>query len=336
MNNKNINEKYLIKKIKYQDIIKTIWNIWRKIFPTYGEYFARYGSMSTLFATKSTHNPRIQTMGILLILLVATLTHSILISKVNSQSPTHSVFVEIFTSTWCEPCQEEQLLIKNMFTNDTHIAHFLVYHLQDIWSTTYSVDRANQLDFHFVPSHAYDGGYFRTSGSIINVSEIESLTFRQVHLIELTVTKAINGTLLTTQISVAERNGYSFSGDIAAYVVEDKIFHNGTQWNSIYRDQIFRQGIFLKPNSYQVLSGNWSIPENSIPENIEIIAVAFDKTSTGKYGLQAVQSACSKDSELAIPEFGNLLPIILASTILITLLAMKRTNFRKSRIDLNT
>ncbi|MCK5626937.1 hypothetical protein KAI23_03095, partial [Candidatus Bathyarchaeota archaeon] len=235
----------------------------------------------------------------------------------------------------CEPCQTEQIQIKNTFTHDSHIAHFLVYHIQDVWSTTASVDRANQLDFHFVPSHAYDGGYSRTSGSIINSSEIELLTSKSVHLIELTVIKTINGSLLTTQISVAERNGYSFSGDVAVYVVEDKIFQNGTQWNSIYRDQIFRQGIFLKPNSYEVLSGNWSIPEQSIPENIEIIAVAFDKTSTGKYGPYAVQSACSKDSELAIPEFGTLLPIIAASTILITFLTLKRSNLRKNWIDPN-
>ena len=288
--------------------------------------------MSTLFPAKTFYNLRIQILGILLILLISTLTYSTLISKVNSQSPTHSVFVEIFTSTWCEPCQTEQIQIKNTFTNDSHIAHFLVYHLQDVWSTTASVDRANQLDFHFVPSHAYDGGYSRTSGSIINSSEIELLTSKSVHLIELTVIKTINGSLLTTQISVAERNGYSFSGDVAVYVVEDKIFQNGTQWNSIYRDQIFRQGIFLKPNSYEVLSGNWSIPEQSIPENIEIIAVAFDKTSTGKYGPYAVQSACSKDSELAIPEFGTLLPIIAASTILITFLTLKRSNLRKNWI----
>ena len=292
--------------------------------------------MSTLFDIKSSRNPRIQTVGILMVLLVATLSHSTLISNVNSQSPTHSLFVEIFTSTWCEPCQTEQLLIQNMFTNNTHIAHFIVYHLQDVWSTTDSVDRADQLDFHFVPSHAYDGGYSRTSGSIINTSEIESLTFRKVHLVELTVTKAINGNLLTTQISVAERNGYSFSGDVAVYVVENKIFYNGTQWNSIYRDQIFRQGVFLKPNSYQVLSGNWSIPENSIQENIEIIAVAFDKTTTGQYGPYAVQSACSKDSELAIPEFPTMIPIILAFTILITFLALKRTNFRKDSVYLCT
>ena len=291
--------------------------------------------MSTLFPAKTFYNLRIQILGILLILLISTLTYSTLISKVNSQSPTHSVFVEIFTSTWCEPCQTEQIQITNTFTNDSHIAHFLVYHLQDVWSTTASVDRANQLDFHFVPSHAYDGGYSRTSGSIINSSEIELLTSKSVHLIELTVIKTINGSLLTTQISVAERNGYSFSGDVAVYVVEDKIFQNGTQWNSIYRDQIFRQGIFLKPNSYEVLSGNWSIPEQSIPENIEIIAVAFDKTSTGKYGPYAVQSACSKDSELAIPEFGTLLPIIAASTILITFLTLKRSNLRKNWIDPN-
>jgi len=302
---------------------------------THGEDFVRYGSLSTLFSVKSSYNLKMQLVVILLVLLISTLTYSTLISKGNSQSPTHSVFVEIFTSTWCDPCQTEQLIIKNTFTNDTHIAHFLVYHLQDVWSTTDSVDRATQLDFNFVPSHAYDGGYSRTSGSIINSSEIESLTFRSVHLIELTVTKAINGSLLTTQISIAERNGYSFSGDVAVYVVEDKIFYNGTEWNSIYRDQIFRQGIFLKPNSYEVLSGNWSIPVDSIPENIEIIAVAFDKSSTGKYGPYAVQSACSKDSELAIPEFGTLLPIITASTILITSLALKRINLRKNGIDPN-
>ena len=278
----------------------------------------------------------LQVIGIILVLLTISLTNSTLILKVNSQSPTHSVFVEIFTSTWCEPCQVEQSLIQNTFTNNSHMAHFVVYHLQDVWSTIDSVDRADQLDFHFVPSHAYDGGYSRISGSIINTAEIESLTFRQVHLIELTVTNAINENLLTTQISVAERNGYSFSGDIVAYVVEDKIFYNGTQWNSVYRDQIFRQGVFLKPNSYQVLSGNWSIPENIKTENIEIIAVAFDKSSTGKYGPYAVQSACSKDSELAIPEFGNLLQTIAVSTILITFLALKRINFRKDSIDRDT
>ena len=292
--------------------------------------------MSTLFTIKSSQISRIQIIGIILVLLTISLTNSTLILKVNSQSPTHSVFVEIFTSTWCEPCQVEQSLIQNTFTNNSHMAHFVVYHLQDVWSTIDSVDRADQLDFHFVPSHAYDGGYSRISGSIINTAEIESLTFRQVHLIELTVTNAINENLLTTQISVAERNGYSFSGDIVAYVVEDKIFYNGTQWNSVYRDQIFRQGVFLKPNSYQVLSGNWSIPENIKTENIEIIAVAFDKSSTGKYGPYAVQSACSKDSELAIPEFGNLLQTIAVSTILITFLALKRINFRKDSIDRDT
>lgn len=246
------------------------------------------------------------------------LTQALWIVPANSETSTHSVFVEVFASTWCEPCSREQILIQGLFGNRSHLAHFVVFHLQDIWSTTDAVNRATELNFNFVPSHTLDGGYTRTSGAIVDAYEIETVSLRSVHLIELTVTKAINGNLLSSQVAVAERNGYLFNGEVAIYVVENGIYLNRTEWNSVYRGQVTRQGVLLKPNSYQVVSGNWSIPIGVKADNLEVIAVVFDKGTMGKYGPYVVQSACSKDRSLAIPEFDRWLPLLVASTLLVS------------------
>lgn len=266
-------------------------------------------------------------------LLMLTLMQTFFITHVNSQTPTHSVFVEIFSSTWAEPCRKEQSIIQQLTENSSHIAHFVVYHLQDVWSTTDGVERATELNIRFVPSHAYDGGFSRSSGSIINASEIELQASRNVHLIGLTVTKVINGNLLSSQVFVAERNGYSFRGQVIAYVIENDMTYNGTSWDSVYRDQIFEQGIFLKPNSYEVISGNWSIPNHVKANDIEIIVVVFDKTTTGQYDPYAIQSASSQDRELTISEFNNWIPLLITSTILITLLMSKRIKVRQDLIS---
>gem|GEM_PF-1430877 len=262
--------------------------------------------------------------AVLTVLSILVLIQTFSIPSVESQKSTHSVFIEIFSSTWCEPCSREQSVIQRLSGNESHMVHFVVFHLQDIWSTTYSVERATELDFTFVPSHAYDGGYARISGAIVEQSGIESVASRNVHLVELTVSSSTNGSVLNAQVAVAERNGYSFSGEVAAYVVENGINIDGVQWNSVYKGQLFRQGVFLKPNSYIVLSGNWSISHDSKPDNLQVVAVAFDKSTVGRYGPYAVQSACDKDSSVVIPEFGGWLPLLVTSTIFITAFMFRR------------
>jgi thiol-disulfide isomerase/thioredoxin len=265
----------------------------------------------------------------LFILLVLILAQTFWISSVKSQVSTHSVFVEIFTGTWCEPCRQEQQIIQRLSTNSSYISHFIVFHLQDNWTTTDAVERATELGFNFVPSHVYDGGFTRTSGAIINGSEIASVASRSVHLVELTVTKVINGNVLNAQVAVAERNGYPFNGEVVAYVVENGITIDGIQWNCIYKARVIRQGVFLKPNSYQVISGNWSIPLGSKTANLAVIAAAFDKNSMGKYGPYAIQSASDADSNLAIPEFDGRLSVLVASMLLITTMILRRVHFRR-------
>ena len=253
-------------------------------------------------------------------ILLLALTLALWIAPVNSQTSTHSVFVEVFASTWCEPSSREQVLIQELSGNKSHTAHFVVFHLQDAWSTTDAVNRATEFDFNFVPSHALDGGYTRTSGAIVDTSEIDAASFRSIHLIELTVTKAINGNVLSSQVAVAERNGYLFNGEVAIYIVENGIYLNGSEWNFVYRGQAARQGILLKPNSYQVVSGNWSIPVGVKAGNLEVIAVVFDKGTLGKYGPYAVQSACSKDSVLAIPEFDHWMLLVVLTLLVLSLI----------------
>ncbi|MBS7623033.1 hypothetical protein KEJ39_05085 [Candidatus Bathyarchaeota archaeon] len=260
---------------------------------------------------------------LLSVMLVSTVTLTLWIPLGSSQTPTHSVFVEVFASSWCEPCSREEIMIRELCENKTHLAHFVVFHLQDSWSTTDAVNRATELGFNFVPSHALDGGYSRTSGDIIDTAEIESTSLRNVHLIELTVTKTIEGNILKSQVAVAERNGYPFDGEVAVYVVENNVYLGGNRWSYVYRGQAARQSLLLKPNTYQVVSGGWSIPIGVSAENLEVIAVAFDKSTVGKYGPYAVQSACSKDSSLAIPEFDRRLTLLAASTLLVGILALR-------------
>jgi hypothetical protein len=149
--------------------------------------------------------------------------------------------------------------------------------------------------------------------------EVQSTASRSVHLIELTVTKAVNGNVLYVQVSITERNGYPFSGEVVAYVTENKINVNGTEWNSAYRGRVISQGVYLKPNSYR------SIPSDSRSNMLEVIAVAFDRNSQGKYGPYAVQSASEKDRNLAIPEFGGWLFLLTFSTLFITASILRRS-----------
>lgn len=282
--------------------------------------------MANQIALRVRGNPNLSHYRALAILFILALAQSVPIISVRSQTYTHSVFIEAFASTWCEPCRREQSTVQRLVENKSHLAHFIVYHLQDVWSTTDAVKRATELGFTFVPSHAYDGGYTRTSGTIVNESEIESAASRNVHLVELTVGKAVNGTTLSVQVAVAERNAYSLACELVVYVVENKILHEGTLWNSVYRGQIVRQGLFLRPNSYEVVSGNWSIPPDARSENFEVIAVAFDKSTSGKYGPYAIQSACSKDSKIAIPEFGGWLQLLVPSIVFASIFILRRAH----------
>ncbi|MEM2107384.1 MAG: hypothetical protein QXI59_07760 [Candidatus Bathyarchaeia archaeon] len=267
-------------------------------------------------------------LSFLCILLVVTSTLFLYsIDPVSPQGFTHSVFVEVFSSTWSEPCKREQSLMRNIRQNRGHIVHFVVYHLQDIWSTVDSVKRATELEFNFVPSHACDGGYIRVSGAIIEWNEIESVGSRTVHLVELTVTKSINGSTLSAQVKVTERNGYSFNGEVAAYVVENDIELEGIQWDYVYRGTVLKQGIFLRPNSYIVINGNWTIPPDVSSENVEVVAIVTDRNTSGKYGSYVVQSACDKDSSAAIPEFRTILPTQIIA-ILTLLCIIKRSRSR--------
>jgi len=278
----------------------------------------------------------------LAILLIVALAQSFSIDSVRSQTSTHSVFVETFASTWCEPCGREQTIVQRLIENRSHVAHFVVYHLQDVWSTTDAVKRATEFGFNFVPSHAYDGGYVRTSRTIVDESEMESVASRSVHLVELTVAKAVNGNVLNFQVAAAERNAYSLSGELVVYIVENRVLHEGMLWNSVYRAQVVRQGLFLKPNSYEVISGNWSISSDVRAENLEVVAVVFDKSTPGKYGFYAIQSACSRDSKLAIPEFGGWLQPFLPLILLMSTFMFKRVYasrglaFRESSSGKNT
>jgi thiol-disulfide isomerase/thioredoxin len=275
-------------------------------------------------------NPNFSRYRALAILFILALAQSFPIISVRSQTYTHSVLIETFASTWCEPCRREQSTVQRFVENKSQLAHFIVYHLQDVWSTTDAVKRATELGITFVPSHAYDGGYARTSGAIVNESEIESAASRSVHLVELTVGKAINGNTLSVQVAVAERNAYSLSSELVVYAVENKVLHEGTLWNSVYRGQIVRQGLFLRPNSYEVVSGNWSIPPDTRSENLEVIAVAYDKSTSGKYGPYAIQSACSKDSEIAIPEFSGWLQLLVPSIVFMSAFILRRSHTRRS------
>jgi thiol-disulfide isomerase/thioredoxin len=286
-------------------------------------------SMRASVLSRSKRPPDRRICKALSIVLIVILAQTFLISSGRSQLPTHSVFVEIFTSTWCEPCKEEQQIIQRLSTNSSYIAHFVVFHLQDNWSTTDAVERATELGFNFVPSHVYDGGFTKTSGSIINASEIASAASRSVHLVELTVTKTINGNVLNAQVAVAERNGYPFNGEVDAYVVENGIIVNGVQWNCIYKAQVIRQGVYLRPNSYQIINGNWSIPLGSKTANLAVIAAAFDKNSVGKYGPYAIQSTSDGDSNLAIPEFDGQLSVLVASLLFMITMILRRAHLRR-------
>jgi hypothetical protein len=267
---------------------------------------------------------------LLSVMLISVVMLTLWIPLGSSQTPTHSVFVEVFASSWCEPCSREEILIRELCENETHLAHFVVFHLQDSWSTTDAVNRATELGFNFVPSHALDGGYTRTSGAIVDTAEIQSVSLRNVHLIELTVTKTVEGNLLKTLVAVAERNGYPFNGEVVIYVVENDVYLGGSRWSSVYRGEAARESLLLKPNSYQILSGNWTIPIGISANNLEVIAVAFDKSTVGKHGPYAVQSACSKDSALAISEFDRQLPLIAASTLLVSILAFRVVSHKSS------
>ena len=147
----------------------------------------------------------------------------------------------------------------------------------------------------------------------------------------LTVTKAVNGNVLYVQVSITERNGYPFSGEVVAYVTENKINVNGTEWNSAYRGRAISQGVYLRPNSYSALYGNWSIPSDSRSNMLEVIAVAYDRNSQGKYGPYAVQSASEKDRNLAIPEFGGWLLLLTFSTLFITA-SILRGSFKRGYV----
>jgi hypothetical protein len=156
------------------------------------------------------------------------------------------------------------------------------------------------------PSNVYDGQYRHTY--YIDESDINATGARQVHKLQMSLTKAIEGSTLAFQGSIDNLETHTFHGFALVYITENHQIDAdyGQEWNFIFRAYGTNKTLSLEGSSTDTFSGTWNIPGDTNTGNIQVFAAAFDadERDTSNGWTHAVQSVCDVCGHaVAVPEF---------------------------------
>ncbi len=195
-----------------------------------------------------------------------------------------------------------------------------------------ATERATEFNITLVPSYVYDGGYKIRKGETLEKVVMEECAKRIVHKIGLSVDKEISEGEIKIEVTVVERNGFPFNGEVIVYVVEDNLISGAEVWNNVFRDYAMAERVELKPNSYEIFLTEWNIPSNVKLENIKLVAVVFE---INRYGSYYAQSACDEDEKINIPEFSSPAFTLLISSLIAIITASRIIRIRSGFYNIN-
>ena len=189
------------------------------------------------------------------------------------------------------------------------------------------------------PSHIVDGGHQKALGPI-NEDMINYSGVRQVHRLEMTLSKSVTSSVLSFNGTVTNLENTTFNGFMLVFIVENQLFDSGITWNFVFRDYGLNKSLSLDGLSTTAFSGTWNTPVTVNASKTQVIAAAFDTseldTVTGRpYAVQSVCDGCGQT--VAVPEYENtwlyMLPTVLivtASPILLHRRPSSHNHHRKS------
>ena len=171
------------------------------------------------------------------------------------------------------------------------------------------------------PTHVYDGGYQKATG-YINEYKINASGMRQIHMLEMSLSKSIDGSTLSFSGSVTNLESDSFSGFMLVFVTENQLVdpsYPTITWNFVFRDYGLNKTLSLAGLATDNFNGIWSIPGDVNADNIQVVAAVYNTdTRDPIYGCPyAVQSVCDVcGHSVAIPEFPSIWVLLLVFTLI--------------------
>jgi len=205
------------------------------------------------------------------------------------------------------------------------------FHYSGPFSNVEAQQRWSFYSLSEAPSNVYDGHYGFTGS--INEDAINSSGTRQVHMLEISLSKSVDDATLSFSGSVRNLDTGSFNGFILVFITESGLvdpFWVGVSWNFVFRGYGLNKTISLASLATDTFSGSWSIPAGVESSHILVVAAVYDTstvdTFTGcPFSVQSVCDVCEQST--AIPEYPTiwmaLLSALEASTALI-IVAKKR------------
>jgi hypothetical protein len=157
------------------------------------------------------------------------------------------------------------------------------------------------------PSNVYDGHYRYTY--YIDENAINSSGIRQIHMLELSLSKNVVGSSLSFEGSIRNLESHGFNGFMLVFITENNLVdpsYPATTWNSVFRDYGLNKTIILAGSSTDTFQGTWSIPGSVNADNLQVVAAAYDadERDAGSGWPYAVQSVCDGCGlSVAVSEF---------------------------------
>ena len=216
-----------------------------------------------------------------------------------------------------------------------HGLHIVSFHYSGPFTNAKAQQRWSFYSLSEAPSNVYDGHYSYTNS--IDENAINSSGTRQIRMLEMSLSKSIEGSTLSFNGSVRNLESHSFSGFMLVFVVENQLVDQSyptITWNFVFRDYGLNKTLSLTGLSTDTFSGAWNIPSGVNAANIQVIAAVYDvDTRDPTYGWPyAVQSVCDVcGHSVAVPEFPNMwvfLFVITSASMAIVLLARKKRSER--------
>ncbi len=231
-------------------------------------------------------------VGVIIALLVISPLPSFAIQRNPIGRWTHRPLLEVFTATWCPPCElYGHSAVKDMWNEEEyHMWVVVEYH---IWGSTapegYGVgDIVNRYNVDAIPTYVIDAGYKRIEGAGAEIksdltSAIREAAGRDVIKIAIEVTKSVNNGEAEFDVTVRSYEKEQASVRVVGLLVENNIKAKSrvTGRDRIY-DHVFR-AVSLEEQVTIGAGGSVSFNVKPVrvhyynPDEVHLVIVVYDE-----------------------------------------------------------
>jgi hypothetical protein len=210
------------------------------------------------------------------------------------------------------------------------------FHISGPFGSQGASDRWAYYSLSGAPSNVYDGHYRTTYG--IDENAINASGTRQIHRLEMTLSKTVENGVLSFGGSVKNLESYSFNGFVLVFIIENELVdpsYPTITWNNVFRDYGLNKTLGLAESSTNTFQGTWSIPSNVNATNLQVVAAAYDADERDAaqgwpYAVQSVCDGCGHS--VAVPGFLHTwayLPLFFTATTA-TLAILRKSHKQKT------